>query len=263
MTATITADVLKKADYPRMLQLYKESVANPADFTLLFTGNVEIDSLKPLLEQYIASLSSSKKEARKVVAPVNTAGGEVIDNFTAQMTAPADWLYGFYSGTNVPNTIQNQVKASLVGDIVKILYTETLREKEGGVYSPMVYSSYDINNDKWNLVYFLQTNEEQSAKMLQFADDIFVNLLKEGATADQFNRVKGAMLSQYENSVRTNSYWHNNIRLYELLGKDLITEHRSAIENLTLEDFNAFMRTLYDGSNRIQVNMHGVSTNVK
>ena len=29
-----------------MLQLYKESVANPADFTLLFTGNVEIDSLK-------------------------------------------------------------------------------------------------------------------------------------------------------------------------------------------------------------------------
>ncbi len=144
MTATITADVLKKADYPRMLQLYKESVANPADFTLLFTGNVEIDSLKPLLEQYIASLSSSKKEVRKVVAPVNTADGEVIDNFTAQMTAPADWLYGFYSGTNVPNTIQNQVKASLIGDIVKILYTEILREKEGGVYSPMVYSSYDI-----------------------------------------------------------------------------------------------------------------------
>lgn len=261
MAATITAEVVKKADYQRMLQLYKESVANPADFTLLFTGNVDIDALKPLLEQYIASLPSSKKELRKVVAPVNTASGEVIDNFTEQMAAPADWLYGFYSGTNVPNTIQNQVKTSLVGDIVKILYTKILREKEGGVYSPMVYSSYDINNDKWNLVYFLQTNEEQSPRMLQLADELFVNLLKEGATADQFNRVKGAMLSQYENSVRTNSYWHNNIRLYELLGNDLITEHRSAIENLTLEDFNAFMRTLYDGGNRIQVNMHGIRIN--
>lgn len=259
MAATITAEVLKKADYQRMLQLYKESVANPADFTLLFTGNVDIDAMKPLLEQYIASLPSSKKEVRKVVAPVNTANGEVIDNFTEQMEAPADWLYGFYSGTNVPNTIQNQVKASLVGDIVKILYTETLREKEGGVYSPMVYSSYDINNDKWNLVYFLQTNGEQSSRMLQLANEIFVNLLKEGATADQFNRVKGAMLSQYENSIRTNSYWHNNIRLYELLGKDMITEHRSAIENLTLEDFNAFMRNLNDGNNRIQVNMHGIA----
>lgn len=259
MAATITAEVLKKADYHRMLQLYQESVANPADYTMLFTGNVDIELLKPLLEQYIASLPSSKKEVRKVIAPVNTADGEVIDNFTVQMAAPADRLYGLYSGTNVPNTIQDQVKTSLVGDIVKILYTETLREKEGGVYSPMVYSYYDINNSKWNLVYFLQTNEEQSARMLQLADEIFINLLKNGASADQFNRVRGALLSQFENAIRTNSYWHDNIRLYELLGIDLITEHRSAIENLTLEDFNDFMRKLYDGKNRIQVNMHGVA----
>ena len=137
--------------------------------------------------------------------------------------------------------------------------TEILREKEGGVYTPVVYSDYDIGNGKWYLVYFLQTNEEQSPRMLQLADEIFVNLLRDGATADQFNRVKGALLSQYENSVRTNSYWHDNIRLYELLGKDLITDHRPAIENLTLDEFNAFMRNLYDGSNRIQVNMHGVA----
>ena len=258
MAASITAEVLKKADYKRMLQLYKESVANPADYTFLFTGNVDIEALKPLLERYVASLPSGKRVERKVVAPVNTADGEVVDCFTAEMTAPADWLYGFYSGMNVDNTIQNQVKTSLVGDIVKILYTEILREKEGGVYSPMAYSYYDVNTGKWNLVYFLQTNGDQSARMLQLADEIFVNLLRNGATADQFNRVKGAMLSQYENSVRTNSYWHNNIRLYGLLGKDFITEHRSAIENLTLEDFNAFMRHLYGGKNRIQVNMHGV-----
>lgn len=259
MAASITADVIGKADYNRMLHIYKESVANPADFTLLFTGNVDVESLRPLLEQYVASLPSGKKEARKTVAAVNTADGEVIDNFTVEMTAPADWLYGFYSGTNVENTIQNHVKTSLVGNIVGLLYNEILREKEGGVYSPMVYSYYDINSSKWNLVYFLQTNEQQSAQILQLADGIFVNLLKEGATADQFERVKGALLAQYENNVRTNSYWHNNIRLYELLGKDLITEHRSAIENLTLDDFNAFMRNLYDGKNRIQVNMHGVA----
>lgn len=259
MAATITADVLKKADYKRMLQLYRESVANPADFTLLFTGNVDMETLKPLLEQYVASLPTSKKGDRRVIAPVNTADGAVADSFTTEMTSPADWLYGLYSGTNVDNTIQNHVRTSLVGDIVRILYTEILREKEGGVYSPMAYSYYDINNGKWNLVYFLQTNEEQSARMLQLADGIFVNLLKECATADQFNRVKGALLSQYENKVRTNSYWHDNIRLYELLGKDFITGHRSAIEDLTLEDFNAFMRTLYDGKNRIQVNMHGIA----
>lgn len=257
MAATITADIVKKADYKRMLRLYKEAVANPADYTFLFTGNVGIETLKPLLEQYVASLPAREKKERRVVTPINTAEGEVCDNFTTEMTAPADWLYGFYSGQNVENTIRNQVKASLVGDIMKILYTQILREKEGGVYSPMVYSSYDITNGKWNLVYFLQTNAEQSERMQQLADEFFVNLLKDGASADQFERVKEALLSQYENQVRTNSYWHNNIRLYELLGKDFITDHRTAIESLTLEEFNTFMRHLYDGKNRIQVNMHG------
>lgn len=258
MEGVITADVVRKADYKRMFKMFKESVKNPADYTLLFTGNVDVDTLRPLLEQYIASLSTGEKVKSRPIAPVNTVEGVVTDSFTTEMATPADWLYGFYSGTNVENNIRNHVKTSLVGNIVALLYNEILREKEGGVYSPMVYSMYDFNNNKWNLVYFLKTNEEQSERMMNLADEIFVNLLKNGATADQFNRVKGAALSQYENAIRTNSYWHNNIRLYELSGNDLITEHRSAIEHLTLDEFNSFMRNLYDGKNRIRVNMHGI-----
>ncbi len=259
MNMTVSADVLKTADYSRMIELYKESIANPAEYTLLFTGNVDIDAIKPLLEQYIAPLVAQKTTEPVTLTPIDTADGQVVDNFTTVMTAPGDWLYGLYSGTNIDNSIQNQVKVSLVGDILGILYTDILREKEGGVYSPMAYSIYDINTEKWNVVYFLQTNEEQAPRMLALADELFMNLLKDGATPEQFNRVKGALLSQYENKVRTNAYWHNNIRLYDLFGKDFITDHCSAIENLTLEDFNAFMRRLYDGKNRIQVNMHGIN----
>lgn len=262
MNMTVTADVLKNADYARMIELYKESIANPAEYTLLFTGNVDIDVIKPLLEQYIAPLATQKATEPVILTPINTADGQVVDNFTTVMAAPGDWLYGLYSGRNIDNSIQNQVKVSLVGDILGILYTEILREKEGGVYSPMAYSIYDINTGKWNVIYFLQTNEEQATRMLTLADELFMKLLKDGATPEQFNRVKGALISQYENKIRTNAYWHNNIRLYDLLGKDFISDHSSAIEDLTLEDFNAFMRKLYDGKNRIQVNMHGVANNM-
>ena len=261
MTQVVTADVMRNANYQRMLQLYKESVANPADYTFLFTGNVDIETLKPLLEQYIASLPTGNAETVKSISftDIDNPEGQIVDNFTIEMAAPADWLFGLYSGDNLEVNIQNDVKTELVGDILGILYHDILREKEGGVYSPQVASVYNVSTGKWNLVYFLQTNEEQSARMLQLADELFVNLLKDGATPEQFNRMKSAMLSQYENSIRTNSYWHNNIRLYELLGVDLISEQREAIENLTLEEFNEFMRTFYDGKNRIQVNMHGVA----
>ncbi len=261
MTQVATANVMRKADYNQMLRLYKESVTNPADYTFIFTGNVDIDTLKPLLEQYIASIpQTAATKEEKAQTSIDNPTGQIADNFTLEMSAPADWLYGLYSGDNLEATIQNEVKVSLVGDILGILYHDILREKEGGVYSPHVLSTYKIGTGKWNLVYFLQTNGEQSPRMLQLADELFTGLLIDGATPEQFNRMKSAMLSQYENSIRTNSYWHKNIQIHELLGYDFITEQRAAIENLTLDNFNAFMRTLYDGKNRIQVNMHGIPT---
>ena len=59
LTQVVTADVMRGADYKRMLQLYKESVADPSDYTFLFTGNVDVETIKPLLEQYIATLALS------------------------------------------------------------------------------------------------------------------------------------------------------------------------------------------------------------
>lgn len=259
MRAAMTADRLRNADYDKLLAFYRASVANPADYTFLFTGNVDIETLKPLLEQYVASLKTSKVKPMKNVTYNGTVEGQVADNFTIEMAAPADWLYGFYSGSNIDDSIGNQVKTSIVGDIVTILYTDILREKEGGVYTPMAGSSYDVSNGKWNMIYYIKTNAEQSERMLELADKIFTDLLRDGATAEQFNRVKEGMLSQYDNQVRTNGYWHNKIRLNEILGKDYITGHREAIANLTLEEFNDFMRNLYDGKNRIQINMHGKS----
>ena len=263
MLKAIDVDVLKNADYDRMIEIYKESVSNPRDYTFLFTGNIDIETIKPLLETYITSLPTTEKKRKETVSSVNIAEGRITDNFTVEMNAPADWLYALYSGENVNDEIENQIKVSLVGDILSLIYTEILREKEGGVYTPQVYSSYDVTNGKWNLIYFLQTNEDQTPRMLELAEGLFLKLLQDGATSEQFQRVKEAVRSQYENMIQTNAYWHNNIRLYNLLGKDYISNHKEAIENLSLEDFNDFMQNLYDGKNRIQVNMHGYNNHTQ
>lgn len=258
MQMPLTAQMIKDADYNRMLQMYKESVANPAEYTFIFTGNVDLATLTPLLEQYVASLKTSKVKTPKKITDTGMVEGNVANNFTQEMAAPADWLVGVYSGTNLPNNAESQVEVSLLGDILGTLFTEIIREREGGAYSPSVSGSYDIINNKWSVMYHIITNEEQAPRMLELADEIFRNTLKNGVTAEQFNKVKSAMLSQYENSIKENSYWHENIRLYHLLGKDYVTSNREAIENLTLDQFNNFLKGLYDGKNRIQVNMHGI-----
>ncbi len=98
LTQVVTADVMRGADYNRMMQLYKESVADPSDYTFLFTGNVDVEAIKPLLEQYIATIPQSAEQTKGFsFTPIDNPEGKVVDNFTIDMAAPADRIYGFYS----------------------------------------------------------------------------------------------------------------------------------------------------------------------
>ena len=102
------------------------------------------------------------------------------------------------------------------------------------------------------------TNDEMKDKLMKRAHDEMMNLFKNGATEEQFNKVREAALKQYENNVRTNSYWDNALTLWQR-GWDTISGHEAAIKDLTLAQFNEFMKNLYDGKNRIQVVMDGVA----
>ncbi len=149
------------------------------------------------------------------------------------------------------------MRVDAIGEILSMIFTETLREEEGGSYSPYAYSYFNPVNNMWQLIYVVQTNADIQQKMIDRAYAETVKLLKEGANAEKFNRVKEAALNQYDNKVRTNAYWDGSL-VSLLRGYNTITGYREAIQNMTLEDFNAFMKTLWDGKDRIQVVMSGV-----
>lgn len=53
-TAPMTLERLNKVNYQRIMQLYREHFADATGFKMLLVGNVNIDSLRPLLCQYVA-----------------------------------------------------------------------------------------------------------------------------------------------------------------------------------------------------------------
>jgi predicted Zn-dependent peptidase len=111
---------------------------------------------------------------------------------------------------------------------------------------------------RWSIISVIQTNAEQQDKMLEIANREIQNLLKNGASEEDFNKVKGAALNQYDINVRKNQYWDNRLTSYEL-GRDMITNHKDAIESLTLADFNAWLSKCYSGKDAITVIMTGVN----
>ena len=252
----LTMEDLEKVNYTEALNLAKAALSNPADYTFIFVGNVDIEALKPLLEQYVASLPVKAVDKLVVKTPYEVAKGQVVDHFQKPMQAPSTTVYDLYSDNNVPFNQKNYIMTSMIGDILDIIYTATLREEEGGTYGASVSSALNPSNGCWDLMYIFQTNKDQQQSLIDRAQAELMKLLNDGAKAEDFNKVKEAMIKQYEIAVRNNGYWSNNLMTY-LRGYDLINGYKEAIESVTLADLNAFMKKFYNGKNRIQVIMEG------
>lgn len=258
MFQVLGIDLLNAGNYKKEFEIVKNALSNPADYTFVFTGNIDVNTLKPLLEQYIASIPSKKaSKATPALSSIAIAPGVIAKNSTLPMAAPSTMVYVDANGLNVPYSIENSVKIDLIGDILDIIFTDTLREEEGGTYSPYAYGMLSPWNNTWQIVYVFQTNDKMQDKLIKRANEEFMNLLKNGTDEKNFNKVKEAAMKQYEINVRTNNYWSNNI-FRNAFGINDITNHKAAIENLTLADLNKFMSTLYDGKNHIQIVLQGV-----
>lgn len=253
----ISTDNIDKASYPQMMTMLRNVFANAADYTFIIVGNVNQETLQPMLEKYVASLpSKGKAVAPKAVTQMGAVKGIVDEAFDQTMQTPLTVVFDCYNGM-MNYSVASDVMVDIFGDILSNVFTETIREEEGGSYSPYAYAYFNVNENRWNLVEVIQTNAEMRDKVMARANEETLKLMKNGANADQFNKVREAALKQFEINERTNSYWVNGL-MRNVRGIDTMTGRRAAIENLTLEQFNAFINTLWNGENRVKVVMTGV-----
>ena len=248
---------LDAANYETMLNVAKKHLDNAADYTFTFVGNVDIDALRPLVEQYIATLPANKKKHDKLVYTGSQAKGQIVNDFKQEMETPSVQVFNVYSDNNIAYSIENEVKLSLLSDVLDIVYTNTLREEEGGTYSPATQAMINPFNNERTVLYMFVTGDDSKEKLCKRAHEEFLKLLAEGTNEENFNKVKDAALNQYQINSKNNSYWQEAIYQNEM-GQDVATNHEAAIKNLTLEEFNAFIKNLYNGNNRMQVIMNGI-----
>ena len=248
---------LKNADYNTMLAMAKKTMENAADYTFIFVGNVDEATLRPVLEQYIATLPSKGKASEfKAVTSLDPVQGIVTEKYDQPMQSPLTQVYSVYTGRNLKWDIKNDIMVDLMGDILDMVYIETIREDEGGTYGAQVGAMFNFSNGIWQLSYFYQTGEDKLERLEARAKKELEDLLNNGAKADHFNKVREAAIKQYEINSKTNGYWAGAIMNTER-GFNSYDGYIETLQSLTLDEFNKFLKGLYDGKNHVEVIMVG------
>ncbi|MBU2951213.1 insulinase family protein [Tamlana agarivorans] len=138
--ALFTREYANKMTFDKMKSIYLDRFKNVADFEFFIVGDIDQKTLKPLLEKYIASIPATKEKETWKDNSVNWVSNSIDKDVFIKMEDPKSTVHIAYKN-NMDYSLENEIIAKTVGDILQLRFTETLREEEGGTYGASALAS--------------------------------------------------------------------------------------------------------------------------
>ncbi len=254
--ATLKLEDLKKVNYDRILQIAKERTADAGDFTFTIVGNFDEATIRPLIEQYIASLpAKGKKENWKKVSTY--AKGNAENKFTRKMETPKANAYMYWYNLTTPYSLENAVAASAAGQVLEMIYLKKIREDAGAAYSAGATGMASLGGDTpfTALVGICPMDPEKSDMAIKIMEEEAKKLCTT-VDADMLNKVMELMLKRADENAKTNSYWVSTINNLDEYGVDTYTNYKNVVNALTPEKVAKMVKdVIFKGGNSVKVIM--------
>lgn len=252
MRAITSADV-EKSTRENVLKIAKDMTANAAEYTFVFVGNVDEATLRPLVEQYIASLPGNAKAAKKNAKiryneSLRPVAGTKTDTYTTPMQTPQTWVYITDFG-KLPYSTKNMQMTSIAAQILSKRLLEEVREKEGAVYSISAQGAMDrIDIDNVEILTAFPMKPEMKDKVLDIIRHQIEDLSK-NISEEELATVKEFMNKSYVEGREKNGSWMSGINGWLLNGVDTFNDNINVLSTITTSDIKALMKSLLDQKN--------------
>jgi zinc protease len=201
---------LDKINLDRSLQIYKERFSNAGDFTFVFVGSFNEETLKPLLEKYIGSLpSAGKKESYRDLGIRPPAGK--VDKAISKGTEPQS-LVNIVFTSPVPYNSNDAYALRSLGDVLSIKLVEQLREEKGSVYGVSAFGSLQKIPYSYSTFHISFPCAPENADTLTRAAIAEVTkIIKSGISNDDLAKVIEQQKRKLEVDMKQNQFWMTSL----------------------------------------------------
>ena len=251
----LKAAMVDQMDYDRILELYKQAFADCGDFTFILVGNAELDSIKPYIETYLGALpAKNAKQTYNKANLLTIAKGTKENIFAKEQQTPMATVAMIING-NMAYDLRNETLMSVLSQALDMVYTEEIREKEGGTYGVSTYGSlgYEQQNAILQIVY--QTDPAKFEHLNGIISTLLDKMAKEGPSAEQMQKIKEYMLKKHADNQKENSYWMDNIKEVLYTGVDMTKDYEALVNGITAQDVAKFAADLLKQGNKLTVVM--------
>ena len=228
---------------------------NPADYTFIFTGNIDLNMMREYLTSYIASIPGAPEMNGWIDPGIVRPRGIERNIYKGMDERSVVYLAWFAPGPSAFDERKNQT-AAVLSEYLDILLTDEIREKLSGVYSISALASVSvIPNGEYSLEASFQCNPSRAEELIAAVRERITNIVGQPLNTDTFNKAKEALLMQHEASMQRNLHiaqsYANSSALYDTpLAR--LNRRPDVIRSVTPEEVRSLCRdTLVSGPVRV------------
>lgn len=195
----------------RVHTIFKERFANAADFTFVFVGNFNVDSLKLLTEQYLGNLPSSNIVEKAKDLAIRVPEGKIRRDLHAGK-GDKGIVQLVYSGKYNFNA-QNNLYLDALKSCIDFRLIERLRKQESGVYSPQV----QLTKTKQPLGFYaivinFECDPNRKDELIKAVEEELLKIKKDGLRQEELDKFVAEEIRSYELRSKSNQFWLNYVK---------------------------------------------------
>ncbi|MEO7964315.1 MAG: insulinase family protein, partial [Gemmatimonadaceae bacterium] len=240
---------LDSARFGRAFDIYRDRFADASDFTFVFVGSFTLPAMRPLVEQWLATLPSTGRHETFRDPGIRAPTG-VVEKVVRKGVEPKASTLLLFNGDAeyVPET---RYALRSLGDYLEMRLLETLRESLGGTYSVSVSGqATKVPRPRYSVSIEYGSSPTRADSLFRAVMSV-IDSVKSGAIdSASVQKVREQQQRAYEVSQRENSYWLGNIAARIEYGEDPkgLLNYQQFIRGLTATQLRDAARKYLDTS---------------
>jgi len=143
-----------------------------------------------------------------------------------------------------------------INNVLQIRYIERIREEEGGTYSPSIWSTtshYPTPDFGFNVAFDCAPEKAEKLKGIVYEE--IDNMIKNGPSEENLNKVKENFIKNRENELKENRFWLSSIEFNEKNNEDILNQEKyeAIVKSITAEKVKKAAAKLLTQGNIVEI----------
>ncbi len=253
------AEELDQVDLDKVFTVYEDRFADASDFTFIFVGNFTEESIKPLVEQYLATLPATDREESWQDVNADVAEGKIVERFSFG-EAPKAQVDMSWSGEMDWDDRSNRFEHNVLLEILKNRLRESMREDQGGVYGVRVSGGVSKQpKEGYSVSFSFNAEPDQVDTLINVALTEVESMVKEGPTEEDLQKVLEVLRQSRIKNLKENNYWSSALKRHYWFGLDpemiLLDHYDELLSSVDSEAIHEMAKEVFSTKNYIQLVM--------